>query len=410
MNRDVQLHGRVDPSFEPVRDAFVENFTERGELGASCCVFLRGVKVVDLWAGWRDRGSSEPWRADTMTIIHSTSKGLAAMVMALAHSRRWIDYDERVATYWPEFAQNGKEYVTVRQLLGHEAGLVWLDEELPLSRLRDLDYVARVLARQKPAWPPGTRRGYHAMTVGLYMQEILRRVDPKHRTLGRFFDEEIAAPLHLDFYIGLPAEIPDRRLAKLVLFSPTRALRALPSTPGPLAIRVLWPWSLLRRSLLFADMNPNDRSTLELELPAGNGVGTARAIARLYSVFAEGGGELGVGPETLARLTASPPDFHTNDVVIGVPSSFSLGFMKPGPELAFGSSPRAFGMAGAGGSFGFADPDQRLGFAYVMNKMDFHLLNDPRERALREAVQRAIVARERAAPRRPAHTPEGATV
>jgi CubicO group peptidase (beta-lactamase class C family) len=228
------------------------------------------------------------------------------------------------------------------------------------------------------------------MTVGLYMQEILRRVDPAHRTLGRFFREEIAEPLGLDFYIGLPDEIPSSRLARLVPFSTSRALRALPSTPRPMLLRILWPWSLLHRSMIFAT-DPNDRRWLEVEVPAGNGVGTARAIARLYSVFAEGGAELGVGPETLAKLTAEPGVWNReNDIVMGVPAYYALGFLRPGPDALFGSSARAFGTPGAGGSFGFADPDARLGYAYVMNKMDYHMIDDPREKALRDAVYRAI--------------------
>jgi CubicO group peptidase (beta-lactamase class C family) len=394
----LRADGRVAKGFEEVRVEFERNFTERGELGAAVAAYWRGERVVDLWGGRRAPDSDAPWEEDTMVVVNSTTKGLAAMTLAVAHARGWLDYDAPVARYWPEFAQAGKERVTVRQLLGHEAGLVWLDEELPYERLRDLDAVARLLARQKPAWPPGTRRGYHAMTVGLYMQEILRRVDPTHRTLGRFFQEEIARPLGVEFYIGLPPEVPERRLAKLLLFSPGRALRALPTTPGPLAIRVLWPWSLLRRSMLFADLDVNDRRSLELELPAGNGVGTARDIARLYSAFAEGGAELGVGPDTMARLTAPPTAFPTKDVILGVPSYLSLGFLRPGPGATFGSSPRAFGTPGAGGSFGFADPDARLGYAYVMNKLDFHLIDDPREKALRDAIHRAIAARERARP------------
>ena len=164
----------------------------------------------------------------------------------------------------------------------------------------------------------------------------------------------------------------------------------MPSTPHELALRVLWPWSLLRKSMLFADLDPNDRRYLEVEVPAGNGVGTARAIARAYSAFAEGGAELGITPETMAALTAPPEFARPMDEVLGVPSWYSLGFLRPGPELAFGSSPRAFGTPGAGGSFAFADPDARLGYAYVMNKMDFYLFDDPREKALRDAVHRAI--------------------
>ena len=395
-----EVRGTVAAGFEQVRVEFERNFAERGEVGAAVAAYWRGEKVVNLWGGRRTPDGVAPWEEDTLVVVNSTTKGISAMTLAVANARGWLDYDAPVARYWPEFAQAGKEHVTVRQLLGHEAGLVWLDEDLPVERLRDLDGVARVLARQKPAWPPGTRRGYHAMTVGLYMQELIRRVDPAHRTLGSFFRDEIAQRLGVEFYIGLPREIPERRLAKLELFSPARALRALPSTPGPLAIRVLWPWSLLRRSMLFADMNPNDRSTLELELPAGNGVGTARAIARLYSAFAEGGAELGVGPETLAKLTAPPTLFHTKDRVMGVPSYLALGYLRPGPELAFGTSPRAFGTPGAGGSFAFADPDARLGYAYVMNKLDFHLFDDPREKALRDAVHRAIAALERSSPAR----------
>jgi CubicO group peptidase (beta-lactamase class C family) len=330
-----------------------------------------------------------------MIVVHSTTKGISAMTLAVANARAYFDYDAPLARYWPEFAQGGKQGITIRQLLAHEAGLVCLDEELSIDRLRDLDDVARVLARQKPAWPPGTRYGYHAMTIGLYMQELIRRTDPARRTLGRFFRDEIAQPLGLDFHIGLPHEIPARRLATVMHFSAGRALRALPSTPRAMLYRVLWPWSLLRRSMRFPSADPNDRRYLEVEVPAGNGVGTARAIARLYSVFAEGGAELGVGADTMASLTAPPRVRRSKDVVMGVPAYYSLGFLRPGPDLAFGWSPRSFGTPGAGGSFGFADPDARLGYAYVMNKTDYYMFDDPREKALRDAVQRAVAKLER---------------
>ncbi len=389
-----RVYGYVAPGFEHVRVELERNFAERGEIGAAVSAYFRGQKVVDLWGGRRSPQGDEPWEEDTLVVVYSTTKGVSAMTLAFANARGLIDYDERIARYWPEFAQNGKEAITVRQLLDHEAGLVWLDEQVTIDRLRDLDGLARVLARQKPAWPPGTRRGYHAMTVGLYMQELIRRTDPARRSLGRFFHEEIAAPLGLDLFIGLPPEIPATRLASMMMLTPGRALRALPSTPRKLLYRVLWPWSLLHKSMLFADVDWNDRRSLEVEVPAGNGVGTARAIARLYSVFAEGGAELGLGPETLARITA-PPAARGKDVVMGVPSFISLGFMRPGPDAAFGSSPRAFGFPGAGGSFAFADPDARLGYAYVMNKTDFYMFDDPREKALRDATYRAIGARGR---------------
>jgi CubicO group peptidase (beta-lactamase class C family) len=202
--------------------------------------------------------------------------------------------------------------------------------------------------------------------------------------------EEIAEPLGLDFFIGLPPDIPNERLATIKPFSASRAIWALRKTPPDLIKKILWPWSLLRKSMLFAHLDWNDRRNLEVELPAGNGVGTARSIARAYSAFAEGGADLEIRPQTLARLTA-PPDFaRPKDEVLGLPSYYSLGFLRPGPDVAFGSSPRAFGAPGAGGSFAFADPDARLGYAYVMNKLDFYLVDDPREKALRDAVYRAM--------------------
>jgi CubicO group peptidase (beta-lactamase class C family) len=385
------IGGTVAPGFEEVRAEFERNFAERGEIGAAVTAYWRGEKVVDLWGGRRIPGTDVPWNEDTMVNVASTTKGLAAMTLAIANSRGWLDYDAPVVRYWPEFAQNGKERITVRQLLGHEAGLVLLDEQLTVDKLRDLDYMSRLLARQKPAWVPGTRHGYHTLTLGLYMQELIRRTDPAHRSLGQFFHEEIALPLGAEFYIGLSPSIPDERLARVKTLSPWRGLMALRYTPPATTLKMITPHSLLRRSFIGLSADPNDRSYLEVEVPAGNGVGTARAIARAYSAFAEGGSELGITADTLASITAPPQVENPRDEVLGIPSYFSLGFLRPGPEFSFGSSLRAFGSPGAGGSFAFADPDARLGYAYVMNKMDFYLSDDPREKALRDALYRAMV-------------------
>ncbi len=390
MTTTAHAEGLVAPGFEEVRAEFERNFAERGEIGAAVAAYWRGEKVVDLWGGRRAPTGDVPWTRDTMVVVMSSTKGLSAMTLAVANARGWLDYDAPVARYWPEFARNGKARVTVRQLLGHEAGIVLLDEKLSLETLFDLDYVARVVARQKPAWPPGTRHGYHTLTIGLCMQELIRRVDPAHRTLGRFFHEEIAEPLGLEFYIGLPPEIPGDRLASLKTLSMARGLLALRYTPFAVTMKMIAPGSLLRRSFVGTNLDWTDRRSYEVELPAGNGVGTARAIARAYSAFAEGGAELGITAETFARVTALPVVHGDKDVVLGVPSCFSLGFLRPGPTVFFGSSQRAFGAPGAGGSFAFADPDARLGFAYVMNKLDFYLADDPREKALRDATYRAI--------------------
>src|SRR4051812_41179675 len=207
--QSVPVFGDVSEGFDGVRDAFTENFIRRGELGGACCVYHHGRKVVDLWGGIRNKATGEPWERDTMTIVYSATKGLAAMTLALAHSRGWLDYDERVSAYWPEFAENGKARITVRQLLAHQAGLYVLDEPVTRSLVSDLDRLAIVLARQKPAWPAGERQAYHAITLGFYEGELLRRIDPQHRSLGRFFQDEIAAPLGLDLFIRIPDHIPN---------------------------------------------------------------------------------------------------------------------------------------------------------------------------------------------------------
>jgi len=385
------IAGMVAPGFEAVRQAFEDNFTHRGELGAAVAAFHRGKKVVDLWGGYTTPARDVAWAEDTLLVVMSTTKGLASMTLAIAHARGWLDYDAPVAHYWPEFAQHGKQDITVRQLTAHEAGLLYPDEKLPVDKMLDLDWAAAVLARQTPLWPPGRQHGYHTMTLGLYMQELVRRCDPQGRSLGRVFAEEIAAPLGIEFYIGLPDSVPDARLATIETFSAGRALWGLRKMPWAAIKAVMRPGSLLFRSYgVFEGLDWNDRASLRPELPASNGVGSARAIARAYSAFAEGGTELGLSPQTFDSLTAPPSHATTADAVLGVPTHFSLGFIRPGPEVQFGSSPRAFGAPGAGGSFAFADPDAHLGYAYAMNKMDFYLDDDPRELALRNALYAAL--------------------
>ena len=242
-----QVHGHVSRGFEAVREAFAENFARRRELGGACCAYHRGEKVVDLWGGIRNKQTGEPWEQDTMVIVYSATKGLAAMTLAIAHSRGWLDYEERVCAYWPEFAQQGKERITVRQLLAHQAGLFAFDEPVDRSVVADLDRLAVVLARQKPAWEPGTRQAYHAITLGFYEGELLRRIDPQHRSLGQFFQDEIASPLGLDVYIRLPEEIPNSRLATL---APPRPIEMLLGFPLRLTLDAMNRRSNIYRALM----------------------------------------------------------------------------------------------------------------------------------------------------------------
>ncbi|MFA5883089.1 MAG: serine hydrolase domain-containing protein [Acidimicrobiia bacterium] len=384
------IDGSVSAGFEPVREAFVENFMHRGELGAACCIYRDGEKVVDLWGGVRDRASGEPWHADTMVVVHSTTKGLAAMVLALAHSRGWLDYDERVCTYWPEFAQAGKERITVRQLTAHQAGLFAFDEKVDRDVVADLDRLAEIMARQRPAWEPGERQAYHAISLGFYESEIVRRIDPRHRSLGRFFAEEIARPLGLDFHIGTPESIPDTRLAPL---EPPSLWKRLTSLPIPIVLAAMNRRSVLSRSLIANPgtgfyVDPRGLIVRNLEVPSGGGVGTARAIAKAYGVFASGGRELGLRPETIAALEAPalPSRHGFYDECFRGPAKFSLGFMKPSESIPFGHDASAFGAPGAGGSMGYADPTVGIGYGYVTNRMGMHLEGDPRDLALRAAI------------------------
>lgn len=387
--RPVEISGFVNPDFEAVGEAFAENFSKRGEIGAACCVYHKGEKVVDLWGGVRNIQTGEPWEEDTMALVYSTTKGLAAMTLAVAHSRGWLDYDAPVSQYWQEFAQNGKENITVRQLLAHQAGLFALDVPLDKSLVADLDRLAEILARQKPAWEPGTRQGYHAVTIGFYEGELLRRIDPQHRSLGQFFQDEIAAPLGLNFYIRLPESIPDSRLAPLIDPSFSEMLLGFPFA---MAFDVWNPRSNIRRALLGSELAHDEKHVYprNLEIPAGGGVGTARAIAHAYSVFATGGKELGLKPETLQALMA-PAVAPTNgfyDECMKGEVQFSLGFMKKSPLMSF-AHPGSFGMPGAGGSIGFADPVSQIGYAYIPNRKSVALTGDARERALREALYSA---------------------
>jgi CubicO group peptidase (beta-lactamase class C family) len=386
--------GHVSPGFEAVRQAFADNFDRRGELGGACCAYHRGEKVVDLWGGIRNKQTGEPWEQDTMVLVWSASKGLSAMPLAIAHSRGWLDYEERVATYWPEFAQHGKETITVRQLLAHQAGLFAFDEPVDEHVVADLDRLAVVLARQKPAWAPGTRQAYHAISLGFYEGELMRRIDPRHRSLGQFFQDEIATPLAADVYIRLPEEVPNDRLASLAAPS---AFDIVVGLPPRLVVD-----SLNRRSVVYRALQSNpgcafvrdkDRVYIRnVEVPSGGVVGTARGIARAYGVFASGGRELALRATTLDLLAAAavPPasgvfydDFFRGDV------RFSLGFFKPGGAWRFGGE-RSFGAPGSGGSLGFADPDAGIGYAYVTSQMSTALTGDPRDVALRDALYGAL--------------------
>lgn len=388
----MEVMGYVAPGFEEVREEFARNFTQRGELGGAFAAYHNGVKVVDLWGGYRTPKRDLPWVEDTSVVVFSATKGVAAMTLAHLHSRGLLDYDEKVSTYWPEFAQKGKGAITVRQLLSHQAGLVLLSRE-PVAT--DLEGAAQAIAESEPMWTPGDFHGYHAGTIGFAMQALVTRVDPKHRSLNQYLQEEIAGPLDADFTIGLPAQGYDRsRVAVLKPFSAAGAIWHIHEMPLGLAQVIFNPRSLFWKSMGGNKVDVNSPAYTEGENASGNGVGTARGMARLYGELAAGGANLNLRSQTLQQVfgEAETPRKSRLDKVMNVQAYYGLGFQKPNPaDRWFAPSPRAVGFLGASGALGFADPDARLGVAYVTNRMaPGNQIKDPREVGPQQALYRCL--------------------
>jgi CubicO group peptidase (beta-lactamase class C family) len=398
------IHGCAAPGFEAVRDAFAANFdrppdalnlllgVDRAEVGAAVAVYHRGIKVVDLWGGLADRATGRPWREDTLALVFSTTKGVTATAANLLVQRGLLDVDAPVARYWPEFAQAGKAGITVRQLLAHQAGLPWIDGKMTIGEALEWDRVVDALARQATAWEPGTRHGYHATTFGWLVGEVVRRVSGV--SLGAFVRREIADPLDLDLWIGLPAHQHHR-------VAPIEAL-AIPTAPEVAALvdAFLGPEAPLGRALFapggawaeegFAAFNRPD--VLAAEVPAANGVTDARSLAKMYAAcIGEVGGVRLLTDESVERALG-PHTEGFDTVMLDLDVQYGLGFHRPGPALKLGG-PRSFGHYGAGGSVGFADPDAELSFAYVMNRMALGLTGDPRTSTLIDATYAALEPR-----------------
>ena len=394
---DGEVHGDVEEGFGAVADAFHSNLVDRNEVGAACAVYREGRVVVDIWGGSRDAARTLPWERDTLVPVFSTTKGMASIAIAVAHSRGMFGIDDLVVDHWPEFGQHGKDAITVRQLVTHQAGLAAVDIPLTLELLGDPDALGEILAAQSPAWAPGEFHGYHGQSLGWYESQLLRRCDPSGRTIGRYFADEVARPLGIEFYIGLPDDVGDERLATFLGGHVASAILHLHEMPPRLVLALLNPFGLTGRvfrnpKALLRASDINRRDILRIELPSVNGTGTARAIAKAYGVVATGGAELRMSAGTIREIEAvpQPPSGGAHDKVLKTETAYGFGFMKPFPMLPFGSSARAFGHTGTGGSFGYADPDRALGYAYVMNRVDFAVPTSSRELALRAAVEKAL--------------------
>ncbi|MBB5934340.1 serine hydrolase domain-containing protein [Streptomyces zagrosensis] len=386
------INGEVAAGFEPVREAFEANLEEHRDIGAAVCVYQGGRPVVDLWGGIADLETSRPWERDTLQLVYSATKGATATAAHLLAQRGALDLDAPVATYWPEFAANGKADIPVRWLLSHQAGVVALDQPIPLAEALAWQPMVAALAAQRPQWTPGTAHGYHGRTFGWLVGEVIRRVSG--RTPGRFFADEIAAPLALDFFIGLPASERDR-VSRMTYRQPEADLTTVPQEEIPEELRdqvAAWsdPHSLSNRAFQVTDPANIDFNSPEVqaaELPSSNGIGTAHSLARMYAaLISEVDGVRLLTPDALA--SAAKEQATGIDQVMVTPSRFGSGFMlstEANPMIG----PTSFGHTGRGGSLGFADPEHGIAFGYAMN----HIISgsdDVRATSLVDAVRRSL--------------------
>jgi CubicO group peptidase (beta-lactamase class C family) len=378
------VEGSCDSKFERVREAFAENFDRRGDVGAAVAITLDGRPVVDLWGGFADQARMRRWSRDTIVNVYSATKGFAATCVNRLADQGRIDLDQPVARYWPEFAESGKQDLPVRFILSHRAGLPAVRKTLPADALMRWDVMTSALAAEQPWWEPGTKHGYHALTLGYLLGEIVRRVTGK--TIGTYCRAEIVGPLGLDFHIGLSAE-HDPRCAELIAAPPPppgeRNPLAGSDDPDSITMKAINnPPGALRVSTV------NSRAWREAEIPAANGHTNARAMARFYGALARGGeldGVRVISPGQIERCYHEE-SFGPDAVMYGLPSRFGLGYRLSHAAALYGPNPHTFGHTGAGGSLGIADPDARIGFGYVMNQMGSHMFVDPRVAALLDAL------------------------
>ncbi len=388
-----ETQGWTAPGWEGVRDVFQANFDNGTEVGAAFSAYHRGEKVADLWGGVADQDAGTPWNEDMLIPVFSTTKGATAMCANRLAEQGLLDVEAPVATYWPEFAQAGKQDMPVAYLLSHQAGLAWIDGEMAVEEALAWEPVIRALEAQAPGWEPGTKHGYHATTYGWLVGEVVKRISGK--SLGTYFHDEIAAPLDLDFWIGLP-ESEEHRVGMLISMIPKSTVA--PGEPDPIAEMMkafLGPDTPLGKALFapggaFTDQDVwNTRAMHAAEVPAANGITDARSLARLYAACV---GEV----DGFRVLTADQVKAATvqrtegpNFILMDMEVEFGLGFMLHAGIIPLGG-PNSFGHFGAGGSVGWADPDTELGMGYIMNRMDIGLAGDTRSFNLINACYDAI--------------------
>lgn len=405
----MDIHGVCKPPFEAVRQAFADNFSERGEVGARVCVMQHGETVVDLWGGVADLQTGRPWTEDTLVVVMSCTKGAVALCGHILADRGWLDFEAPVARYWPEFARRGKRDILVRHVFSHQSGLVHVQGRVPDDGFCDWQTMIRLIENSAPAFAPGNRTGYHVLTHGYLIGELVRRISGQ--SIGKFFRREVAEPLGLDFWIGLP-QSEERRVARIIPNTPdfqgmpwiVQQIARLPSKLQRELIR------LLARKDLTALAMTNLGGFLEhydsrryhaAEIPSAGGITHARALAQMYAPLANGGrdGRTQLISEQAIAGMRYPAAVTDTDAFLGGRSSFTLGFSKSWNNGAGINSAGinsviigedAFGTPGFGGNLGFADPACGLSFGYTMNLQGPGTGLNPRGQSLVDAVYRAL--------------------
>ena len=378
---------QLDPSqlLQRLKPLFQDNFEKLGELGGAVSVWQNGKAIVDLYGGFREARREDPWTSDTLVLVWSATKGIGSGCVLHALQEHKINLDRQVAEFWPEFAQAGKEKITLAQLLSHQAGLCALDRRVDVL---EYDAVIRALEAQKLLWPPGTAHGYHARTFGFLLDELVRRIVGK--TLSDYWRETFARPLNLDFWIGLP-EKENSRVATMYAARSGKPPESKNGQSGSdFYADLVTPGTLARKTFtspygLNAISGMNTPAIRAQPIVSFGGIGSAAALAKFYSMLANGGkadGQTFFSAQTLEWMSTTLTDGI--DQVFQIPTAFSAGFMKDSRNATrrmFGPSPTSFGHPGAGGSHAFCDPENRIAFAYVMNQMEQSLL--PNEKSLR---------------------------
>jgi len=358
---NIPIEGDCTDKFAPVREALAENFASRDEIGSAVCVYYRGEKVVDIWGGHMDAARSRPWRADTMCMMYSIAKSICALSVHMLAERGQIDLEAPVATYWPEFAQAGKEEIKVRYVLSHWCG-VWRNEGAAPGDMYNWEAMVRVIERQEPAWPVEVKGAYNTVNIGFILGEIVRRVTAQR--IQDFIQDQICRPLGVEYYVGVP-ESELHRCADLVA-NPADAVHA-GTRKGKTAVASAW-------RAFPTNYGTDDQNTPQFRtngVPSFGGLGEARAMARIYAALAEGGELDGVrllSPDAIARATKTQwSDMHEG--VFDRPMAMALGFMKTPPDgmKLFGSSTDAFGHLGSGGARALAVPSKQLALCFVSN-------------------------------------------